>query len=132
MKTNELIKKLNDIKGIRAFNKSFISVLDSDSKCICEIGTIGKWLNIYSNCQDEVAKLLFDYYLTPIEEREEEKRYRLKVNVNNYQCLNFYTVTKSYIISNLSEAERYITKFTQKEIDDMPFDTSFFIKEEVK
>ena len=80
----------------------------------------------------KTLKYIAEYLDTPLEEREEEKKYRLKVNVNNYQCLNFYTVTKSYIISNLSEAERYITKFTQKEIDDMPFDTNFFIKEEVK
>ena len=79
-----------------------------------------------------VLLAIAEYLSTPAGEREEEKKYRLKVNVNNYQCLNFYTVTKSYIISNLSEAERYITKFTQKEIDAMPFDTNFFIKEEVK
>ena len=131
MKTIELVKKLEKIDGVKIYHQDFISLSMNGIK-IATVGKIGQWLEIETNCPDEVAKILFEYYLTPLEEREEEKKYRLKVNVNNYQCLNFYTVTKSYIISNLSEAERYITKFTQKEIDAMPFDTNFFIKEEVK
>ena len=131
MKTSELVKKLNNISGIRSFNKNFISVLDSESKCVGEVGTFGKWLHIYNDCPNEASKLLVEYYLTPLEEREEEKEYRLKVNVNNYQYLNVNTVLKDYFISDSKETNRYKTQFTQKEIDAMPFDTNFFIKEEV-
>ena len=131
MKTIELVKKLEKIDGVKIYHQDFISLSMNGIK-IATVGKIGQWLEIETNCPDEVAKILFEYHLTPLEEREEEeKKYRLKVNVNDFQCLNFHTVLKDYCISNFKETNCYQTIFTQKEIDAMPFDTNFFIKEEV-
>ena len=131
MRTIELVKKLEKIDGVKIYHQDFISLSMNGIK-IATVGKIGQWLEIETNCPDEVAKILFEYHLTPLEEREEEKKYRLKVNYNNFQCLNFHTVLKDYCISNTKETNTYQTQFTQKEIDAMPFDTNFFIKEEVK
>ncbi len=57
------------------------------------------------------------------EEREEEKKYCLifPKEFVNFRCLMVFTKDNTYK-----------TQFTQKEIDEMPFDTSVFTKEEVK
>lgn len=139
MKTSELVKKLNNISGIKSFNKNFISVLDSESKCVGEVGTFGKWLHIYNDCPNEASKLLVEYYLTPLEERQEEKKYRLMLSdyfttsdfMGTY--LNFEIESNEYTFNNSEDGVNgFKTQFTQKEIDAMPFDTNFFIKEEVK
>ena len=63
MKTNTLMDILNNnFIGLKAFNKSFISVLDSDMECLAKVGTFGIWIELY-NCPQEVSKLLFEYYL---------------------------------------------------------------------
>ena len=71
MKTNELIKKLEKFDGVKIYHQDFISLSMNGIK-IATVGKIGQWLEIETNCPDEVAKTLFEYYLTPLEEREEE------------------------------------------------------------
>ena len=131
MKTSELMSKLNKITGIRAFNKSRLSVLDSTSECLAEVGTSGSFLNIYKNCPYEVSKLIVEYYLTPLEEREEEKKY----------CLMFPKQFQPFQYLGKVGEENYSrfdgktsqTEFTQKEIDAMPQSwKNFFINEEIK
>ena len=132
MKTKDLVRKLEKIDGVKIYHQDYISLSMNEIK-IASVGTIGQWLDIFTNCPDEVAKLLFEYYLTPLEEREEEKLYYLKMpkgfNDNNLYVLKNHSsdnyFTKAY------NFEDYKYAFTQKEIDAMPFDTSFFIKEEV-
>lgn len=69
MKTKELIKKLEQFDGVKVYHKDFISLSMNKIK-VGTVGTIGQWLEIECNCPDEVAKVLFEYYLTPLEERE--------------------------------------------------------------
>ena len=132
MKTNELLRELNKFTGIRAFNKSFISVLDSTNECLAQFGTVGSWLHIYNNCPEEVCKLIVEYYLTPLEEREEEKKYRLKSKLFNFDLEKDMYVIKSSYYEKFCLSTNVTQSFTQKEIDAMPFDTNFFIKEEIK
>ena len=138
MKTSELMSKLNDITGIRAFNKGRISVLDSTSECLAEVGLTCKQIFIYNNCPDEVSKLIVEYYLTPLEEREEVKKYYLRFpkGYNRWYSYLAKEINKDngeYDCSGKCiDNEKYKNIFTQKEIDEMPFDTRFFVKEEVK
>ena len=72
---------------------------------------------------------ILEYAKTPLEEREEEKKYLLRTPFNDCIYLNFYK--DSYMFAGKIQEAGYQTKFTQKEIDAMPFDTNFFIKEQV-
>jgi len=71
---------------------------------------------------------------TPIEEREEEKRYRLKLTVNVLSGGNLYLVKnikKNYLRlghSNFS-SKYYQTYFTKSELKDI--DETGFVREEV-
>lgn len=80
-------------------------------------------------------ELMFEYAKTPLDEREEEKKYRLRMPIAfgdyNLNYLNKRVNGKFMILDKITR-ERFQDKFTQKEIDAMPFDTNFFIKEEVK
>ena len=134
MKTIELVKKLEKIDGVKIYHQDFISLSMNGIK-IATVGKIGQWLEIETNCPDEVAKTLFEYYLTPLEEREEEKRYILIFPscFDEFKYLKFNNITKKYSrsIQSFVSLNDVKTIFTQKEIDAMPFDTNFFIKEEV-
>jgi hypothetical protein len=90
---------------------------------------------IYSHCPKLIALAILDYAYTPIEEREEEKKYRLKmpfINDEDESYLNFVRNRNGWLLSDeRDDLENYKTQFTQKEIDEMPFDTKFFDKVEV-
>ena len=136
MKTSELFKKLQEFKvDMRINNFRYLAVYESRE----EFSTVDikeRFLNLSPSCPRDIAELLFDYYLTPLKEREEEKKYYLKLNKyfsdNNGVYVNFNINNKRYDFNNEHELFSVKTQFTKKEIDDMPFDTSFFIKEEVK
>ena len=141
MKTSELIKKLRESEYARwgewkeAHQRAdrFTSLIINDD-VVAQFSPIGKWLYIFEDCPKDVRLLLSEYTSTPLEEREEEKKYRLKMPkefnagglyVLKQECIENYFF-KSYHFENAQSI------FTQKEIDAMLFDTSFFIKEEVK
>lgn len=83
-----------------------------------------------------LVKKIVEYACTPILEREEEKRYILIFPscFDEFKYLNFNNITKKYgrSMQSIVSLNDVKTIFTQKEIDAMPFDTNFFIKEEVK
>ena len=105
---------------------------------------IGGIMKVHTNCQliefdkktatnsnhFRLIEKAIEYTETPLEEREEEKKYCLRVPFHDYAYLNFYK--GSYVFAGKIQEAGYQTKFTQKEIDAMPFDTNFFIKEETK
>ena len=78
---------------------------------------------------------IVEYVKTPLEEREEEIRYYRLMLPNGFNrqfgFLNYDINREHYVFGSALELANNRTKFTQKEIDDMPFDTSFLIKEEV-
>ena len=113
---------------------------------------IGGIMKVHTNCQliefdkktatnsnhFRLIEKAIEYTETPLEEREEEKKYRLRLN--DYLrasdlCgvyLNLLTDTNDYTFNESGDSTNgYKTDFTQKEIDAMSFDTNFFIKEEV-
>lgn len=83
----------------------------------------------------ELFDKIVEYTKTPIEEREEEiKYYRLMLPdgfSRQFRFLNYDINREHYVFSSSLELGNNQIKFTQKEIDGMPFDTSFLIKEEV-
>ena len=76
--------------------------------------------------QQEYYKVIFEYLMTPPEEREEEKRYYLKIKgfssvEETYLCA--YDFWSDWILidkDELKHGDEFYFKFTQKEIDEMP------------
>ena len=130
MKTSEFRKYLEE-KGLD---------FKEDKNCfdILNLGLVFKDSNSIDicimYCQNDLFENIYKYARTPLDEREEEKKYRLMMPKG-------FNDNKLYVLKNHS-SDNYFTKaynfedykyaFTQKEIDAMPFDTNFFIKEEVK
>lgn len=132
MKTKELIEKIkyshyNSVVSANSKETQILSVF-VNGKIVAQFSHLGSWLNFENDCPKEVAHWLVEYVKTPLSEREEEKKYQLIVH-NDFTFireLQNYTQVVEYI--QTKEGKR---KFTQKEIDAMPFDTNLFIKEEV-
>lgn len=145
MKTSELKKIVEDNKFIfmnSDCNKSiFIYKNLEDQANYRQSSFISKqhaWFGVDDNMPKVIAQAILDYAYTPLEEREELKKYYLRfpkgynkwysylakeIDVNNGE----YDCTGRFI-----DYTKYQNTFTQEEIDAIPFDTSFFIKEEVK
>lgn len=135
MKTSEFRKYLEE-KGCN---------FKEDKNCfdILNLGLVFKDSNsidmCITYCQNDLFENIYKYARTPLEEREEEKKYRLSLSDYFHSgdfmgmYLNLNTETSEYTFNDSSDGVNdYKTHFTQKEIDAMPFDTNFFIKEEVQ
>ena len=76
--------------------------------------------------QQEYYKVIFEYLMTSPEEREDEKRYYLKLKgfsneEETYLCA--YDFWSDWILidkDELKHGDEFYFKFTQKEIDEMP------------
>lgn len=75
----------------------------------------------YSKKQ-EYYKVIFEYLMTPIEERQEEKKYYLKqIGIENSNSfLNYDSSVCEYSTCSKREFSTYQTQFTQSEIDELP------------
>jgi len=134
MKTSEL-KKIVEENGYKT--TSYLEWIDisKDGIKLCYVSTRTiRLFNVFDSLQDKViAQAILDYAYTPLEEREEEKMYYLKSKLKDRDLNELFVVNGSALYNN----ERYLSptmrnQYTQKEIDEMPFDTKFFEKVEVK
>ena len=109
---------------------------------------IGGIMKVHTNCQliefdkktatnsnhFRLIEKAIEYTETPLEEREEETKYRIKMP-KEFNAGGLYVLKQECIENYFFKSchfENAQSIFTQKEIEAMPFDTSFFIKEEVK
>ncbi len=128
MKTKEFIKRVNEL-GYYVEN-------DSDTVIKCDGCTLARInerrpykMNANAMVDVKDAKELFnlctEYARTPIDEREEEKKFYLQKIRSFYECyldkdlafLNFKTSNKTYFLNTTRTTQDYKTQFTQKEID---------------
>lgn len=150
MKTKEFIAKIKEL-GYHARTEGDTIVVRVLSSSFSTSHDVHGWFKIKNITKDAYlvisedrlipqsdAKVLLaiaEYLSTPAEEREAEKKYCLRFPscFDEYKYLNFNNITKKYGRSMaLSTSPNDVKNiFTQKEIDDMPFDTNFFVKEEV-
>lgn len=137
MKTSELKKIVEDNGRMFEFFESVIRILNYRS--YATIGKvsliIGKEFSIDNTCPKAIAQAILDYAYTPLEEREEEKKYWLVFPkaFNNEIEIVLGKYSNGYdCCGTEASKEKFKVKFTQKEIDEMPFDTKFFEKVEVK
>jgi len=143
MKTSEF-KKIVEENGytLCELKNEFQIYFDDDARAY--VSKIYKYkFNIYTYIPKNLGIAILDYTYTPLEERKEEKKYQLimpkdfvynsKQNVLRFNQKGMYYFLGSEDKMNSKVEDELLRKclFTQKEIDEMPFDTSFFIKEEV-
>src|SRR5699024_11158599 len=123
MKTSEFIKYFRDEDQYAYKFSNSLLVQDEDDYTLIDLcDDVGIDINIghlpFSK-QQEYYKVIFEYLMTPIEEREEEKKYQLRqIGVHDRYLiwlseLEFWTTGSSY-------HDDIKTVFTQSEIDEMP------------
>lgn len=133
MKTKEFIKWLEDNKIPFKEYDSVIEVVDIARLLKYDIGIKLFDITLLHLSQIKTLEKIIEYAQTPLEEREEEKKYMLKFP-KEFNILGLYVIKNNSIENYFTKAfdfEDYKYAFTQKEIDAMPFDTNFFIKVEV-
>lgn len=139
MKTSELKKIVEDNKFIFVNNDCNRSIFVyknlEEQRNLRQSSFISKenaWFGIDDNMPKVVAQAILDYAYTPLEEREEEPKYILKSKIIEFESERYLYLINSTLLKKYCLSTNVKQSFTQKEIDAMPFDTNFFIKEEVK
>ena len=121
MKTKEFIKRVKEL-GYNCFtNESYIFI----NKGYPWIATIALhrmyYMELWTN-DNKLGELCLEYAKTPIEEREEEKKYYLrKFNKKFYEneYLNYNKYYKNWSLGDDIEDDQYQTKFTCSEIENI-------------
>src|SRR5699024_5382580 len=125
MKTSEFIEYFED-KGLRVFNfedgrivvqNNYSNTLISltDREFVVAVGYFP------FDKQQEYYKVILEYLMTPLEEREEEKKYKLQQKGVSKRFLIWLKELGKYTIGVFPyENENVKTDFTQSEIDEMP------------
>lgn len=150
MKTKEFIKRVEKLGFTIEYYKNPFSNIKSN--CDYDLITISAnnqvLVKIWTNCQyaistisdghsnylygydvQELYKLCFEYTSTPVEDREEEKKYYLKhrflVEVGDCNYLNSDHSLREFYLNDKSQSEKIQTQFTLKEIEEIKkkFDT---------
>lgn len=145
MKTAEFIKimKSHGYTVTRIFESIFIkknysTILEISEYKFGHLDTRwGGFDELTQSEQELVLGTAFKYIMTPIEEREEPKKYYLRIPnywVFSRNYLNYHTVDKSYWFGTTDEGPDWKTQFTQEEIENLPNQefVKSLIKEEVK
>ena|SRR5699024_2855446 len=125
MKTSEFIKYFRDEDQYAYKFSNSLLVQDEDDYTLIDLcDDVGIDINIghlpFSK-QQEYYKVIFEYLMTPLEEREEEKRYYLRqMGIGSWSFLNFNINSQEYGIAGKGDDYTYKTQFTQSEIDELP------------
>ncbi len=122
MKTSEFIKKINELGyNVKETEHNIIVRKEFTHLAVIDKENIYGFKYFYHNDKD-LFKLCVDYTSTPIEEREEEKRYYLfKIDRKFYEneYLNYNKCYNRWLLGDDIEDVQYQTKFTCNEIEDI-------------
>lgn len=123
MKTSEFIEKLDEHRD-EILNVE--NIFSDDELYLTSIKT--NQFNItfyYDEEPNGILDIIAEYLNTPVNEREEEKRYYLKIKFSSeketYLCAyDFWSDWKLIDKDELKHGDEFYFKFTQKQIDEMP------------
>lgn len=122
MKTSEFIKKINELGyNVKETEHNMIVRKEFTHLAVIDKENIYGFKYFYHNDKD-LFKLCVDYTSTPIEDREEEKRYYLfKIDRKFYEneYLNYNKYYKHWGLGDDIEDDKYQTKFTCNEIENI-------------
>ena len=124
MKTKEFISKMNDVagdttissKGIHIYNldKELIGWVDVDD--FGAVDTSYKSLDNMKN-KEEIVKLIFEYASTPLDERTDEPKFRVRMLINYDNFLNQDRRSKDIFLAEPDETDNRQTIFTKSEYE---------------
>ena len=131
MKTSEFIKYFED-EGFRLYqDDTFLSVTDEKDFVLFYIKRGVDLVVRFSDTdlpfskKQEYYKVIFEYLMTPPEEREEEKRYYLKLKgfdgEQPYLCV--YDFWNAWILiekDSFTHGDEFYFKFTEENIKNLP------------
>lgn len=132
MKTKEFIRRVEELGyfineyveycEIKDVNNNLIAVINKTT--FLQLDTdYYLWDKLNEIDKKELFDLLIEYAKTPIEDREEEKKYYLRhkwlTSDNDFNYLNLYTNKNRYIIESNGNFNTFKTQFTQAEIDEI-------------
>lgn len=128
MKTKELISKLNDMPDIESFTRgSGIYIYNLEGKTIGwtftnEFGLVDtSYIDLIdTKNKEEVVNLLFEYALTPLDEREDELKFRVKMLPEDDDDWEIYL--------NLNKSDNHI--FIDDSVNGIPDNQTIFTKSE--
>lgn len=132
MKTSEFIKYFEDegliveaqtycVRGFKILKDDYTPLFDVTEDNTVDTDYTAFIDDLSFTKQQEYYKVIFDYLMTPIEERKDEKKYYLIMKHDPYSVIqygeknNFRVVATSYTKQRL---HKYI--FTEDEIKDIP------------
>lgn len=128
MKTKDFIIKMNEVASTAVdILNTGINIYNLDGKTVGWVSTddFGTVDTSYKNLdtmknKEEVVKLLFEYALTPLDEREDELKFRVKMLpeiVNCYAYLNQSKRIKNIFLDDSDENDYVQTIFTNSEYE---------------
>ena len=130
MKTSEFIRRVESIGYKTVKTDSYINIYDADNM-IEPVASVNMYctsqLFIY-DAYYHLAKFIVEYAETPLDEREDEKKYYVKVFKGYRGYLNVSHATSKFMTADMSQTVSYQTQFTEIEIeqlkrrDDIPLD----------
>lgn len=119
MKTSEFIEELDKHKG-----KFLIENIFSDDEIYLTSIKTNQFNIIFYHDEEPngIIDIIAEYLNTPVSEREEEKKYYLKLKAFSTGdiFLNFRPFNGNFFMSDKLEIGCIKTQFTQSEIDNMP------------
>lgn len=133
MKTKEFIEKVEEL-GFRAEESdSGIDVINGVFQHLCHVSKTFRFVldtdwtefeEAGEATREDLYKLAVEYANTPLEEREEEKKYRYKLRgvKEGSGYLNYSTDYLNYHFTSLLEVSGVTTKFTDSEVKNFPND----------
>ena len=141
MKTSEFIKRVEEL-GYEVDNISFPTVLRivaGEDVWIASVETnaLNKVDTRYdANIPSELFDLLVEYAKTPLEEREEPKRYYLRPKgmklIRTNFVFNYYVNDGDWSLYGKDETRLAKTRFTIKELEDLGINPEHYDLEEVE
>lgn len=149
MKTKDFIKKLQSIGygvGTVPGNEEKLCVVGNNENIVLSVHTKdtyclntdwNEFRRLDDEYKEELLDIAFDYIKTPVEEREEPKKYYLKLPRmfdGELAYMNYHKYYNEYFFNDRFTTELVQTQFTQEEIDNLPNQDFIrsLIKEEVE
>ena len=119
MKTKEFIKRVENMGYKTVKMNSYIIVYDPDNMDE-RVGAVNiyceRQLSIYDAIYD-LTKLLIAYAETPLDEREDEKKYYVKVFNQANGFLNMNVENNLFVLDESYQSKPFKTQFTRAEIE---------------
>ena len=124
MKTKEFISKMDDVAGATIVSSRGIHIYNLDRELIgwVSVDDFGAVDTSYEDLgtmknKEEIVKLLFEYALTPLDKREDELKFRVRILPNKLGFLCFNKLGGNYFVNSDRGIDIIQTIFTKSEYD---------------